>query len=109
MQYQVTITRNIIQVIGYIWLPRTMAAMAAMEYTLSDSDLKRYGIDRKKPTRDQIERWIRTNTGDFSYIKDWYADIGQNKILDWKDPESEFIFNDCMFPLDDNGDMDIVN
>ena len=97
MQYQVT--KHVIRVIGNIWMPNNITC--AMEYTLSDSDLKRYGIDRKKPTRDQIERWIRTNTGDFSYIKDWYADIGQNKILYWKDPESEFIYNGITFPVDD--------
>ena len=104
MQY--TVTKNIIQVIGYIWLPSTMAAM---EYTLDDRDLERYSISKDNPTREDIERWISTNTGDFSNIVDYRADIGTAKVLDWKDPESENTYNDCMFPVDDNGDMDIVN
>ena len=96
MQY--TVTKNIIQVIGYIWMPRTMAAM---EYTLDNRDLERYSISKDNPTREDIERWISTNTGDFSNIVDYRADIGQNKILYWKDPESEFIYNGITFPVDD--------
>lgn len=93
MQY--TVTKNIVQVIGKIWMP---TITAAQEYTLSDLDLKQYGIDKVNPNRESVFRWILTNTGDFQSIDDFRADIGENKVLDWKDPESEYTFNDCMFP-----------
>ena len=102
---RISYTKNIVQVIGKIWMP--YGRLCAMEYTLSDADLKQYGIDKENPTRESIERWTQTNTGDFSSIQDFYANIGENKEIKWKDPESEFTYSDCMFPADDLGDMDI--
>ena len=96
MQYLTT--KNIIQVIGKIWMPNSTCAM---EYTLNKSDLEQYGIDLQNPTKESIERWISTNTGDFSSIEDFRADIGANKVIDWTNPESEYIFSDCMNPLED--------
>lgn len=96
MQYLVT--KNIVQVIGGIWLP--YGQTAAMEYSLSDSDLEQYGIDKENPTREQISNWVFKNTGDFSSISDFRADIGENKVIDWSDPESEYLYNDGMYPED---------
>ena len=101
---RISYTKNIIQVIGKIWMPQIMAAM---EYTLTDSDLRRYGIDKENCTREQIEEnWLYTNTGDFSSIEDFRIDFGSNHVIEWKKPDSELTYNDCMFPSDDLGDLD---
>ena len=97
---QYAVTKNIVQVIGGIWMPYGLKG--AMEYTLSDSDLKNYGIDPDNPTRESVSNWVFRNTGDFSSIDDFRADIGNNKVIDWANPDSEVTYNDIMFPLDES-------
>ncbi len=85
--YMVTI--NEIQVIGDIWQPG--AGTCAMTYSLRSYDLENIG----ELTRDNVDRWLTCNSGDFQSIEDFRADIG-----DWESPweseESEYTFFDCM-------------
>ena len=96
---RISYTRNYVRVIGKIWMP---PITAAMEYTLSDSELESNHIDRDNPTRDQIQRWVSTETGDFRSIEDFSADIGDRGIVPWFKEESECTYNDCMFPGDES-------
>ncbi len=88
MRYMVE--RNFVQVIGTIWMPATTAAM---EYPLSSYDVENIG----KLTRENVEQWLTTHSGDFQGIDDFYATVGDTEIP-WNSEESEMTYNDCMYP-----------
>lgn len=103
-----TIVTSEIEVIGKIWMPATMAAYT---YKLSDHDIENMWNDEFTQiedaiTREDIEEWLSKNAGDFQEIVDFNADISfgdtQDLIIPWKNEESELIYNDCMFPQDDD-------
>ena len=100
MQY--TVTENIIQVIGKIWMPP--AETCAQEKTLSNSDMENLAEEDGIITRELIEQWLTTNTGDFQSIEDFRADFdwkGKHWESEWESEDSEFTFCDCMYPSDD--------
>ena len=86
-----TVERNWIEVIGNIWWP--MGAVCAQRINLTKSDMENIG----EPTRENVEMWLGTHTGDFSALKDFHAVIGEVDIP-WAVEESEFIYSDCMEP-----------
>jgi len=88
MSYK-TITINEIQVIGKIWLPPVTSAMT---YKLSDHDIEKIG----ELTRENVEKWLRVNSGDFQCVDDFRADIG-DFLSDWSNPDSEEVWCDCMY------------
>ena len=88
------VERNFVQVIGTIWMPE---ATCAMEYTLSARDIANIG----KFTRDNVETWLSANSGDFQSIQDFTATVG-DEWIEWDSEESEFTYNDCMFPTEDD-------
>ena len=92
---RITYTKNFIRVIGKIWMPQITAAM---EYELTMNELNEAGIDWANPTREHVGHWIHLsgNTGDFSVIEDFSADIGENKIVPWAKEESECTYIDCV-------------
>jgi len=63
-----------------------------MEYTLSKYDLENIG----EPTRDNVEDWLGSHSGDFQDIRDFRASIGDVEI-GWDSEESELQYSDCMF------------
>ena len=74
-----------------------------MTYTVRPDDLRDADITPSSEgeiTRESVQRWIDTHTGDFSLIVDWSASIedgGETIEFPWQDEESEFVFNDCVF------------
>ena len=88
-----TIERKWIEVIGVIWMP---AVTCAKRIDLSAYDMENIG----EPTRENVEDWLGSHTGDFQSIDDFHAVIGETDIP-WKDEESEFTYCDCMFPSED--------
>lgn len=90
---KITLERNWIEVIGRIWLP---PVMCAQRIDLSAYDLENIG----EPTRENVDQWLSTHTGDFQSVKDFYAVIGET-VIDWEDPESECVYTDCMCPCED--------
>jgi hypothetical protein len=86
--YTVTVRR--IDVIGKIWQPGI--GTCAMSYELRDYDVENIG----EFTRENVQLWLDSNSGDFQSISDFRADIA-DFFSDWEDEESEGIFNDCMF------------
>lgn len=99
MRYQ--IVRSFINVVGNLWMPNTQAAM---QYTISASDIKNMTDEDGQITRESVEDWLAGHSGDFSSITDFYADIeynGVNTIIQWNDEENEFAFNDMMYPIED--------
>lgn len=78
-----------VQVIGTIWMP---AITCAQELKLSDYDLENIG----EFSRENVEQWLCTHTGDFQGIKDFHAQAG-DVIIPWEKEESEFTYSDCMY------------
>ena len=88
------VERNFVQVIGTIWQPG--AAQCAMEYPLSPHDVANIG----RFTRANVETWLSAHSGDFQSIDDFRASVGDGEI-DWESEESEFTYNDCVFPAEE--------
>ena len=82
-----------VQVIGKIWMP---AVPCAMDYPLSDYDLENIG----EFTRENVEAWLCTHSGDFQSVEDFCAVCGDT-VLDWKSEESGYTYSDCMYPSED--------
>ena len=96
-----TVTKNIIQVIGKIWMP---AITCAEELTLSDYDMGNLAEEDGTITRELVESWLTTHSGDFQSVEDFRADFDwHNKHFesDWQSEDSEYTFNDCMYPHED--------
>ncbi len=91
MSYR-TITINEIHVIGTLW----MGGTAAMTYKLTAYDLENIG----ELTRENVQKWLDTHSGDFQSLSDFHADIGDFDSP-WEHAESECTFNDCMFPSEE--------
>lgn len=87
---KLTIERNWIEVIGTIWMP---AATCAQRIDLTRYDIENIG----EPTRDNVELWLTMHSGDFQHVQDFRAIVGET-VIDWNNPDSEFTYNDCMFP-----------
>ena len=81
------VRRAYIDVLGYMWLPKVLAAKRVQ---LSDSDLENIG----EFTRDNVDSWIALHEGDFQTIDDFYAVVGEQEIP-WKKDSSESNFIDC--------------
>tara|TARA_Y100000310_G_scaffold17714_1_gene17499 strand:- start:486 stop:755 length:270 start_codon:yes stop_codon:yes gene_type:complete len=84
------VEKNWVDVIGTIWMP---AITCAMRYPLSKYDIENIG----EFTRENVDQWLTTHAGDFQDVKDFYATVGDQEIP-WSSEESEFTYNDCMFP-----------
>lgn len=96
-----TVTKSIIQVVGKIWLP---AITCAMEYELDSyklGNLLAEVEENESLTREHVERWLATNSGDFQSIEDFRADLelpdGSSFTSDWENEENELTFMDCMY------------
>ena len=85
----VTITIRRIDVIGSIWMP---ASLCAMTYDLKQSDVDNIG----ELTRENVAKWLSTNSGDFQSIQDFRVDIADFES-DFENADSERIFDNCMF------------
>jgi len=94
MKYMVT--TSYIDVIGLIWMP---AVQCSMRYTLTDYDIDICKDDEGKVTRESVDLWLSTHSGDFQGIDDWTASLevdGETVDFEWKDEESECTYIDTM-------------
>lgn len=91
MRYMVE--KNFVRVVGGIWQPGV--GPCAMERSLSSYDVRNIG----EFTRDNVQKWVDRNMGDFQSITDFYATVGDEEIP-WADEENELTFNDCMYGND---------
>jgi hypothetical protein len=66
---------------------------AAYEYPLTERDVETIGDF----TRENVARWVAIHAGDFAFVMDFYATIGDEEIP-WSDEESESIYNDLTCP-----------
>jgi hypothetical protein len=80
------------------------AIQAAQEYVLSDYDVNNCKDSEGLITRDSVEQWLCTHSGDFQKLDDFSASIeldGQTIDIPWNNEEAEFAFGDCMYPCED--------
>lgn len=91
MKFTVTVERNWVNVWGLIWQPGI--GPCGLRINLRPYDLENIG----KATRENVDRWLRTNAGDFSQILDFYAVVGK-VVIPWQEEENEFLFLDAMDP-----------
>ncbi len=96
-----TVTRSVVDVIGYIWQPGVGQCAMTYELTRSDVDNARDLPTRgRKITRESLECWLDCHAGDFSEVTDFRASVevdGETVEIEWADEESELVFNDCMY------------
>lgn len=96
MRYMVE--RNFVQMIGPIWMP---AVTSAMEKPLDARDVETIrGYGNGEINREAVERWVCFNSGDFQWVEDFRASIGELEIP-WKNEESEFTYSDIMYPAEE--------
>ena len=98
MQY--LIQKSIVQIIGVIWMP---AVTCAKELTLSPYDVDNARDHGGKITRESVAQWLTTHSGDFQSVADFSASIEDGEMtveIPWSIEESEFAFNDCMYPCE---------
>jgi hypothetical protein len=92
-----TFKKSFIEIIGKIWMPNITAATIL---NLDRFDISNI-IENDSITREDIDQWLTSHSGDFSRVIDFYADIelpnGKNIVISWEKEESEYIFNDCMY------------
>ena len=88
------VTKDQVYVTGGIWMP--YGAKAAVCYDIRPSEAEAI------KTREDLEDWASTHTGDFSSIDDISADFGSTGIvIPWKTEDGEFQYIDCMYPSED--------
>ena len=83
-----TVTTHDVHVVGKGWYGQTMV----YTYKLSSYDLENLG----ELTRDNVQRWLDTHSGDFQRVDDFWASLGEWES-DWATEEGELTWNDCMF------------
>jgi hypothetical protein len=67
-----TVRQSVIDVVGRIWMP---AAVCSLRITMSAHDVENARDDDGKITRESIEQWLMTHSGDFSQVMDFRASI----------------------------------
>jgi hypothetical protein len=90
------VRKSIVQMVGQIWQP---GIICGQEKTLSDSDVDNCRDDDGKITRESVEQWLMTHSGDFQSVMDFHASIegGPNTIdIPWATEEGEMQYYDCV-------------
>jgi len=96
------IKKSYVDVVGVIWMP---PITAATRYDLNDYHIRNMMEGEESCTREVVEQWLATNSGDFQSITDFSASIemedNSTVNIPWNNEESECTFLDCMFPSED--------
>lgn len=87
------VEKNFVQVLGKIWMP---ACQAAMEYPLDSHAVECIG----EFTRENVEQWLCTHSGDFQSIQDFCATVG-DEWIPWEFEDSEWEYGDLMYPSEE--------
>lgn len=96
-----TVRVSYVDIIGTLWMPSTTAAT---RIKVNSHDVENMRDDDVQITRDSVEDWLTSHSGDFSRVIDFSASIEDNDTtvdIPWADEDSEFTYNDCMFPDND--------
>lgn len=94
MKYMVR--KSFVAVVGKIWMP---AITASLHIRLSEYDINNMRDESGKITRESVEQWLCTHTGDFQSIQDFSASIedGENTIdIPWASEDGEMAYCDTL-------------
>lgn len=88
-----------VEIVGEIWWP--YGAPAALTLQLSSYDIENMtDEDTGLLTRESVERWVDTHSGDFSSVTDFSVRVG-----DWESgfatEDGEMLFMDCTYPSEE--------
>jgi hypothetical protein len=83
-----TVERNWIDILGVIWLP---PVTAGYKQSLTKYDMENIG----EPTRENVEQWLTSHSGNFQRVIDFHAVVGEVDIP-WEKEENEFEYLDCV-------------
>lgn len=73
-------------------------------------DLRPYDLENIKErgdgviTREAIDQWLCSNSGDFSVVEDFSASISYEDVdieIDWDNEEKEMAYGDIVYPCYD--------
>lgn len=89
-----------VELIGRIWMP---SSICAYKYDLGEYDVG----NLQTLDREGVESWLLVHAGDFQHILDFHANIWNHfdkcdVEIAWDSPESEYTFNDLMYPSDED-------
>lgn len=87
------VKKSVVDVVGRIWMPQ---AVCSLRIVMSRYDVDNARDDDGNITRDSLESWLHTHTGDFSEIIDFRASIedGEQSIeipFASEDGESQYL------------------
>lgn len=93
-----TVRKSYVWVLGTIWMP---ARTASQRKELSTYDLANLvaEADGGPVTRDVVEQWLTSNSGDFQHVQDFAAslEIGDDTItIPWSSEDNELVYNDTL-------------
>ncbi len=74
--------------------------VCAEELVVPDDEVERLKDNEGRITRESVEQWLTTHSGDFQEVMDFSASIedGPDTVeVPWRDEESECTYMDCMF------------
>lgn len=77
-----------VRILGKPWMSR---CDVSMDVNLSDHDLENIG----EFTRDNVEQWLTSHSGDFSEVTDFTAVCGETEIP-WSSEENEMAYLDTI-------------
>lgn len=87
---------SFIQIVGKLW----MGGVAATQQTLSKYDVENMTDENGNITRESVDEWLNSHSGDFSIVIDFRADLEtgeKNVIVEWENEENELIYRTYMF------------
>jgi hypothetical protein len=89
--------KSYINVVGKGWYNQTIATT----YNVTDHDTENMRDEDDNITRESVELWLDSHSGDFQHVEDFSASIslsdGADIEIEWRDEDNEMAFNDCMY------------
>ena len=95
------VRKSFVRVLGRLWMPR---CVAATQLNLCASDIDNMRGPAARITREAVEQWVSSHSGDFSQVLDFSASIedGDNTVeFSWSSEDNEVSFYECMNSAED--------
>lgn len=92
-----TVRKSLVWIVGRIWMP---AIVCSQVLTLSNYDVENIRAHGDgNITRDAVEQWLMSHSGDFQSVLDFAASIedgGRTIDIDWATEDGETLYNDTL-------------
>lgn len=90
-----TVRKSFVEIVGRIWMP---ACVCGQVINASQYDIENMRSESGEITRESVEDWLTTHSGDFQSVTDFHASIedGKNTIdIPWATEDGELAFMDA--------------